>query len=146
MTCGTGITHTSRTAAAVQSSESLIDQAVQDGYTGVVFWDSSFSFMTASFWSSQNVAYLQQVMNYATARGLKVMATVAPYGSSNDALQNNPNWAEAQRVVGTQFTVNGARNQLQLVNSFPGWPMQGSRAGGHLGSRWGIGEPMWTQR
>ena len=92
--------------AAVESSEALIDRAVEAGYTGVVFWDSSFTFMAAPFWPSQNVAYLQQVMNYATAKGLKVMATVAPYGYSNDALQNNPNWAEAQQVVGTQFTVN----------------------------------------
>ena len=105
---------------AVQSSELLIDQAVQDGYTGVVFWDSSFSFMTAPFWSAQNMAYLQQVMMYATARGLKVMATATPYGYSNDVLQNNPNWAESQRVIGTQFKVNAARNQLQLVNSFTG--------------------------
>src|SRR5579863_3364869 len=83
---------------AVASSEALIDQAVADGYTGVAFWDSSFSFMSDSFWSADNLARMKTVLNYAASKGLRVLATPEPFGFSNDALQANPNWAEAQRV------------------------------------------------
>jgi hypothetical protein len=114
---------------AVQSSEALIDQAAAAGYTGVAFWDSSFSFMSDSFWPSANVARMKQVMQYATSKGMQVLATTAPFGDSNDALQANPNWAEAQRVVGTEFKVNSSKTQLQIVNSFQGLENPGFEAG-----------------
>ena len=107
-------------AAAVQQNEARIDQAVANGYTGIVYWDSSFSFMAAPFWTPDKVAYLKQVMDYAESKGLKVTATVAPYGASQDALQNNPNWAESQRVVGTQFQVSADGTTLQQISDFPG--------------------------
>lgn len=115
--------------SAVQSSEALIDQALAAGYTGVAFWDSSFSFMSDSFWPSANVTRMKTVMAYAASKGLKVLATPDPFGASNDALQVNPNLAEAQRVVGTQFTVNSSKTQLQIVNSFPGLQNPGFEAG-----------------
>jgi hypothetical protein len=105
---------------AVQSSEALIDRAVAAGYTGVAFWDSSFSFMADSFWPAENVKRLRAVIDYAASKGLKIMASVAPFGFANDALQANPNWAEAQRVISARFQVDGSGKRLQLLNSFPG--------------------------
>ncbi|HEY1212882.1 MAG TPA: carbohydrate binding domain-containing protein, partial [Bryobacteraceae bacterium] len=116
-------------ASAVQQSEARIDQAVSEGYTGMVLWDSSFSFMSSPSWPAQNVTYLQQVMNYAAARGLKVAAAVAPYGATQDVLQTNPNWAESQRVFGTQFQVNATGTALQLVSDFPGLQNSGFENG-----------------
>jgi hypothetical protein len=108
------------TDQAVTSSEALIDQAVADGYTGVAFWDSSFYYVSDSFWPAANVARLQTVMQYAASKGLKVMVTTAPFGYSNEALATNPNLAEAQRVIGTQYQVDPTGTQLQIINSFPG--------------------------
>jgi hypothetical protein len=108
------------TDQAVTSSEALIDQAAADGYTGVAFWDSSFDYLSDSFWPAANVARLQTVMQYAASKGLKVMVMAAPYGYSNQALATNPNLAEAQRVIGTQYQVDPTGTQLQLINSFPG--------------------------
>lgn len=108
------------TNRAVESSKALIDRAVAAGYTGVAFWDSSFSFMSDSFWPRENVERLRTVVNYAAAKGLKVMAPVAPFGFANDALQANPNWAEASRIAGAQFQVDASGTRLNFVNSFPG--------------------------
>lgn len=105
---------------AVQSSEALIDRAAAAGYTGVALWDSSFSFMSDSFWPAENVARLRRVINHAVSKGLKIMAPVAPFGFANDALQANPNWAEAQRIVGARFQVDASGKRLDLLNSFPG--------------------------
>ena len=105
---------------AVRSSEALIDRAVAAGYTGVAFWDSSFSFMSDSFWPSENVARLHKVIDYAVSKRLKVIAPVAPFGFANDALQANPNLAEAQRVTGARFRVDLAARRLQFINSFGG--------------------------
>ncbi|MDP8979506.1 MAG: carbohydrate binding domain-containing protein, partial [Acidobacteriota bacterium] len=108
--------------AAVQSSMALIDQAYAAGYTGVAFWDVSFEFLNST-------TYLQQGMNYAISKGMKVLATGAPYGWSNDVLRTNPNWAEGQRIVGARFQVNAAATQLQLVNSFSGLVNGGFESG-----------------
>jgi hypothetical protein len=108
------------TDQAVSSSEALIDQAAAAGYTGVAFWDSSFSFMSDPFWTTQNMARMQTVMSYATSKGLKVMALGSPFGFSNDALQANPNFAESEAVTGSQFRVNSNASALQFINSFPG--------------------------
>ena len=117
------------TDQAVQSSEALIDRAAAAGYTGVAFWDSSCSFMSDSFWPAENVARLRRVVNHAVARGLKVMAPVAPFGFANDALQANPNWAEAQRVIGAQFQVDASGRRLVLENSFAGLANPGFESG-----------------
>jgi hypothetical protein len=89
--------------------------------TGVAFWDISFEYIGTSLWASSYSQYLQEAMNYAVSKGMKVIGPVAPFGYSKDILEYNPSWAEAQRVVGTQYQVNSKRTQLQLVNSFPGF-------------------------
>jgi uncharacterized repeat protein (TIGR01451 family) len=68
-------------------------------------------------------------MNYAISKGMKVLATGAPYGWSNDVLQTNPNWAEGQHISGARFQANGSATQLQLVNSFPGLVNGGFESG-----------------
>ena len=114
---------------ALQSTESLINQAASYGYTGVVFWDVSLYDVGTNFGGFGNGSYLQQAMNYAASQGLQVMASVEPFGTSNDILEWNPNWAEAQRVAGTQFQVNSNGTQLQLLNSFPGLQNPGFESG-----------------
>jgi hypothetical protein len=102
------------------SSEALIDRAVAAGYTGVAFWDVSSEFLNSPLWPSGASTYYQQAMAYAQAQGLRVAAPGMPYGYSNDVLENNPNWAESQRVVGTQYQVSWDASALQIINSFPG--------------------------
>ncbi len=114
---------------AGRSSEALIDRAVAAGYTGVALWDSSFSFMSDAFWPAENVARLRRVINYATSKGLKVMAPVAPFGFANDALQANPNWAEAEWVLGAQFEVDSSGKRLQFLNSSHGLENPGFESG-----------------
>lgn len=117
------------TDQAVQTSENLLDKAVAAGYTGVAFADSGFNLMSDSFWPSGNTTRMKTVLNYAASKGLKVLVLGAPFGHSNDVLQANPNWAESQRVVGTQFKVDSTGKTLQLVNSFPGLTNAGFEAG-----------------
>ncbi len=57
------------------------------------------------------------------------MAEVSPYGYSDDALLNNPNWAEGEHLTGSQFTVNAARTALVPVNSFGGLANRVSKPG-----------------
>src|SRR2546423_7038201 len=116
-------------ASAVQSSMALIDQAAAAGYTGVAFWDISFEFLNSPTWPAGAVSYLQQGMNYAVSKGMKVLATGAPFGYSGDVLQTNPNWAEGQRILGARFGVNSSATQLQLINSFPGLVNGGFESG-----------------
>jgi hypothetical protein len=96
----------------VRKSKALIDKAVAAGYTGAIFWDSSFNM-------AGNEDRLKEVMNYAHQRHLKTMAEVAPFGWSNDVLTVNPNWAEAQRVIGTRFQVTPDGHGLTVKNSLP---------------------------
>lgn len=102
-------------AAAVQTSKVLIDKAAAAGYTGMVLWDSSIEFLQNSSW---NRSYMAQVVQYAQSKGLAVMPEVASNGY--EILLENPNWAEGQRVIGTQFRVDPTGKTLQVVNSFPG--------------------------
>lgn len=104
---------------ALRSTESLIDRAQRAGYTGVVFWDSSFSFLSDSFWPKENVLRLRTALRYAAGKHLNVVVTAAPFGYSNDALQENPNWAESQRVVGSRFRVDASGKTLVPLNSLP---------------------------
>jgi hypothetical protein len=114
---------------AVETSLALIDRAAAAAYTGVAFWDSSFSFMSDSFWPPENVKLLGTVVDYAASKGLKIMIPVAPFGFANDALQANPNLAEAQRVIGAQFQVDPAGKRLQLLNSLRDLANPGFEAG-----------------
>jgi hypothetical protein len=86
------------------ASEALIDQAVAAGYTGLAFWDSALTFANRAGWSNTNI---QTVVQYATSKGLKVLANGAPIGYSNDMLNGSadPNLAEGAKIVGGQFTV-----------------------------------------
>jgi hypothetical protein len=113
----------------VAAIEASIDQAIGYGYTGVAFWDPSLSYMNASYWTTQQTAYIQQVVNYAHTKGLKTMAPVAPYGYSDNALRSNFNWAEGQHITGSQFTVNASKTQLVPVNSFAGLVNPGFESG-----------------
>jgi hypothetical protein len=70
---------------AVQSSKALIDQAFSYGYTGVAFWDVSSEYIGTPNWDPSFPQYLQQAMNYAVSKGMKVIGTVAPFGYSNDS-------------------------------------------------------------
>lgn len=117
---------------AVQSSKALIDKAFSYGYTGVAFWDLTFDYIgyvVPSGWDPSFPNYMKEVMNYAVSKGMKVIGPVSPFGYSNDILKYNPSWAEAQRVIGTQFQVNSARTQLQLINTFPGLLNSGFESG-----------------
>ena len=109
--------------------ENQIDKAFTYGYTGVAFWSSSFSFLASTVHPPTNMSYIQQAMSYAQSKGMKTMATVAPYGYSDDALINNPNWAEGQRVTGSQFVVNASKTALVPVNSFAGLANPGFESG-----------------
>jgi hypothetical protein len=102
--------------AGVQYCEGLIDQAAAAGYTGVVMWDTGINVLQYSWW---NASYMQQVVQHAQSKGLKVMPLVAPYGHSTDILRRNPNWAEGEQVVGTQLQVEASGKTLQVVNSLP---------------------------
>ena len=104
---------------ALRSTELLIDRAQAAGYTGVVFWDSSFSFLSDSFWPKENVLRLRTALRYAADKHLRVVVTAAPFGYSNDALQANPNWAESERVVGSRFRVDATHKTLKPINSLP---------------------------
>lgn len=102
-------------AAAVTSSEALIDQAAAAGYTGMMLWDSGIDFLQNSSW---NPSYMSQVVQYAQSKGLAVIPEVDAWGY--DILTMNPNWAEGEQVVGTQFQVDPTGRTLQVLNSCPG--------------------------
>ena len=114
---------------AVQKSKALIDKAAAAGYTGAVFWDSSFNFMGNSNWSFENEERMKEVMQYARKKHLKSIATTAPFGYSNDVLSVDPNWAEAQRVVGSKFQVDASGKRLNFQNGFPGFNNHGFEEG-----------------
>ncbi len=88
------------TDAALAQSKSIVEQAAQAGYTGMVLWDSSLIFMSRLDWPEKNVGYLRELVRYARSRGLTVMPLVAPYGHSDDVLRTHPEWTEGQRVIG----------------------------------------------
>ena len=117
------------TEEALVSTERRIDRASRAGYTGVVFWDSSFSFLSDSFWPPENVNRLRAALSYAAGKGLNVVATAVPFGFSNDALQENPNWAESQRVLASRFRVDGTGRKLTLLDGFSGLQNAGFELG-----------------
>lgn len=115
--------------ASVESSKALIRKAAAAGYTGVVFWDSSFDFMGNPSWPQANEDRMRDVMNYALNQHMKVLAVAAPFGWSNDILHVDPNWAESQRVVGSRFKVDASGKRLVLLNSFRGLANPGFESG-----------------
>ena len=110
----------------VTSPESLrttieqIDSAQAIGYTGIAFWDVSFTYLTSPEWPDPTGRYLKQAMEHAIARGMKTLAQGPPFGYSNDVLHADPNWAEALRVTGARFRVDALGRNLILQNSFTG--------------------------
>jgi hypothetical protein len=115
--------------ADVSALESRIDEALSYGYTGVALWSSAFTFMGSSVHPANNVAYMQQVIAHARSKGMKTMGTTTPYGYSDDALINNPNWAEGEHITGSGFTVNASKTALIPVNSFGGIVNPGFESG-----------------
>jgi hypothetical protein len=116
-------------SAGLQASVARIDQAYADGYTGIAFWDIGFMYLNSPAWPSGAAAYLRQAMTYAQSKGMKVLALAAPYGYSNDVLNTNPNWAEAQRAIGSRFDVDASGRGLRFVNSSPGVANGGFESG-----------------
>ncbi len=114
---------------AVESSEALIDKAAAAGYKGVAIWDSGINFMSDDFWPWENEDRLHEVMKHAAKKRMKVLAAITPFGYSNEALQYNPNLAEAERIIGAQFQVDGSGHRLVLKNSFPGLANPGFEQG-----------------
>lgn len=118
------------TDEAVDSSKALIDKAAAAGYTGLVLWDAGWNLLGGSFWPWENEDRMREVLKYAvTKKGMRVLAQAAPFGYSNDVLTENPNWAEAQRVVGTRFQVDPSGRRLVLKSSFSGLANRGFESG-----------------
>ena len=115
--------------ADVSGIEAQIDQAFSYGYTGVAFWSPAFSLMGSTVDPANNVAYMQQLLSYAQLKGMQTMGTTSPYGYSDNALVNNPNWAEGEHITGSQFTVNASKTALVPVNSFGGLANPGFESG-----------------
>jgi hypothetical protein len=115
--------------ADVIGIEAQIDQALSYGYTGVAFWSPAFSLMGSTVLPANNVTYMQQLISYAQSKGMRTMGTTSPYGYSDNALVNNPNWAEGEHITGSQFTVNASKTALVPVNSFGGLANPGFESG-----------------
>jgi len=113
----------------VNKSRVLIDKAAASGYTGVVFWDSGLNYLGNASWPAKNADFLRAAIEYANRKHLKIIAAPSLYGYSNETLAANPNWAEAQRVIGAQFQVDRAGKRLLFKNSFPGLANSGFESG-----------------
>ncbi len=114
---------------ALQSSKALVDKAVKAGYTGMTLWDSNVNTLGDNFASYETEGRIGELLRYAAKKHLKTMIGPGLFGYSNEVLQANPNWAEAQRVVGSEFQVDGSGKQLVLKSSFPGLANGGFEAG-----------------
>ena len=113
----------------MNKSRALIDKAAASGYTGVVFWDSGLNYLGNGSWPSKNGDFLRAAIEYANGKHLKIIAAPSLYGYSNETLEANPNWAEAQRVVGAQFQVDPGGKRLLLKSSFAGLANGGFESG-----------------
>ncbi len=121
----------------VNNIEAQISLAASYGYTGVAFWSSAFTFMGSTVHPANNTAYMLQLISFAQSKGMKTMATTSPYGYSDDALINNPNWAEGEHITGSQFTVNASKTALVPLNSFGGLVNPGFESGQTGWFSWG---------
>ena len=104
---------------AVISTEATIAKAAADGYTGLILWDTALAVINQPQWQN-NVTYMQQVIAFARSKGLKIIPEVFPYGFGNDILYSHPDWAEGQRVTGSQFQISGDGTRLIPISTFPG--------------------------
>lgn len=114
---------------ALASSRKLVDKAAAAGYNGLALWDSGLNYMGNDSWPLDNEGFMRDLLKYAGSKHMRVLAAPAPYGYSNEDLENNPNWAESQRVVGSKFEVDHAGTKLNFKNSFPGLANGGFEAG-----------------
>lgn len=105
---------------ALQSSKALVDRAAKAGYTGMCLWDSNINTLGDQFASYDTEGRIGELLRYAAKKHLRTMVSTGLFGDSNEVLQANPNWAEAQRIIGTEFQVDPSGRQLVLKNSFPG--------------------------
>jgi hypothetical protein len=115
--------------ADISGIEAQIDLAFSYGYTGVAFYSPAFSLMGSSVYPANNLTYMPQLVAYAQAKGMQTMGSTTPYGYSDNALINNPNWAEGEHITGSQFTVNATKTALVPVNSFGGLANPGFESG-----------------
>lgn len=105
---------------ALQTSKALVDRAAKAGYTGMALWDSNVNTLGDEFAVYETEGRIGELLRYASKKHMKTLMGPGLFGDSNEVLQANPNWAEAQRVVGTEFRVDSTGKQLQLKNTFPG--------------------------
>jgi hypothetical protein len=105
---------------ALQSSKALVDRAAKAGYNGMALWDSNVNTLGDEFASYDTEGRIGELLKYAAKKNMRTLLGPGLFGYSNEVLQANPNWAEAQRVVGTEFQVDGSGKRLILKNSFPG--------------------------
>jgi hypothetical protein len=102
-----------------------VDRAAAAGYTGVVVWDSNLFYAGHPDQPGQpphDMSTFKQGMDYALSKNLKVIPEIMPFGYSHEILQTDPNFAEAQRVVGSKFLVvpGGPTGlTLQFQNTLP---------------------------
>jgi hypothetical protein len=104
----------------VDAVKKALDASKALGYTGMAFWDVSAVMITSPNWGDPEGIYLKQALSYAESKGMKTAVITAPFGYSNEVLVEHPDWAEAQRVVGTRFKVDGSGRTLEVVDSFTG--------------------------
>jgi hypothetical protein len=116
------------TQTDVANIEAQIDTAFSYGYTGVAFWTATPGLIGGAD-NSYSLPYLQQLVSYAQAKGMQTMAGTSAFGYSDDALVNNPNWAEGEHITGSQFTVNASKTALVPLNSFGGLVNPGFESG-----------------
>lgn len=109
---------------SVQTSKAEIDRAVAAGYKGMLLWDGNFDSLDDPNGSYEVQERLKSVIKYAASKNLKILATAAPY-----SFALRPEWAEAERVIGSQFKVDRANRRLIPINSFPGLENSGFESG-----------------
>ncbi len=109
---------------SVRKTKADIDRAVAAGYTGVMLWDGAFDSLDDPNGSYDDQSRLQSVIKYAASKHLNLLATAAPF-----SFALKPTWAEAERVIGSQFRVDRSKRQLIPINSFPGLENSGFESG-----------------
>ena len=99
----------------VETSKALMDRAAAAGYTGLILWDGAFDSLDDPNGSVEDADRLKVVIKHAASKHLKILATAAPF-----SFALHTDWAEASRVIGSQFKVNRAQRRLDFLNSFRG--------------------------
>lgn len=99
---------------SVEFTKATIDRAAAAGYTGLILWDGLFDSLSDANGSADDFFRLREVIQYAASKHMKILATAAPF-----SFALHPKWAEAERVIGSQFRVDRANKRLVFINSFP---------------------------